>query len=568
MPTLLEAIPYLAANALWQLDGAGNTRRYRRALRDPRGTQEAVLMRLLKANAECEYGRRHRFEQIRSVREFQETVPEVTYADLEPAIDAIRRGRQGVLTAEPVLMFEKTGGSGGTAKYIPFTVSLRREFSAAVAPWMADLYRHFPDLWRGGAYWSVSPAAARREVTEGGIPVGFEEDSDYFGPLARWTLGRLLLTPRELPRVPRIDTWQYLTLRFLLATDQLTLISVWNPSFLTLLLEAIPSHQEQLLVDIARGSLLPPTPLPPELRTALAAQVRPLPLRTQALYRILREQGKLTSSAVWPHLSVVSCWADAEAARGIPELRRQLPGVEIQPKGLLATEGVVSLPLVGQRGAALAVTSHFLEFRDEAAPEAPPRLVDELEVGGSYELLITTGGGFYRYALGDRIRVAGFVERTPLVEFIGRVGIVSDLRGEKLHVDRAREVVASTLAVFQITPTFAMLAPEWPQGPGKGRPAYFLFLHADNLDAARLQELASNVEAGLAECPHYAYCRRLGQLGPLTAVRLQRGAAQWYLDRCVSLGQRYGDVKPVALHRAPGWRDWFHPIFMEEAVAR
>ena len=43
------------------------------------------------------------------------------------------------------------------------------------------------------------------------------------------------------------------------------------------------------------------------------------------------------------------------------EMKANLPGVKVQGKGLLATEGVVSIPLAGREGAAVTVNSHFDE---------------------------------------------------------------------------------------------------------------------------------------------------------------------------------------------------------------
>ena len=52
----------------------------------------------------------------------------VASPEIEPWIERIGRGEPNVLTTEPVLMMEKTSGSSGAAKYIPYTRSLRREF--------------------------------------------------------------------------------------------------------------------------------------------------------------------------------------------------------------------------------------------------------------------------------------------------------------------------------------------------------------------------------------------------------------------------------------------------------
>ena len=78
-----------------------------------------------------------------------------------------------------------------------------------------------------------------------------------------------------------------------------------------------------------------------------------------------------------------------------------------------------------------AITSHFLEFLDQ--DHGDQRLVSELHEGREYSVLLTTGGGLWRYKLGDRVRVTGFAKRSPILEFLEKEDCVSDLRGEKLN---------------------------------------------------------------------------------------------------------------------------------------
>jgi GH3 auxin-responsive promoter len=547
-----DTLGFVVANSLWLTSGARAACAFRRALKNPRRAQERRLLSLLRQNAATNYGERYGFQRLRSVREYQDAVPIVTYDSLEHEIDCIKRGERSVLTQEPVLMLEKTTGSTSAAKYIPYTASLKREFQVAVAAWMADLYIHRPRMLCGGTYWSVSPLARKREVTEGGLPVGFDDDTEYFGGVERWLLERFLLTPPELSQIPDIAASRYVTLRFLLESPRLSFISVWNPSFLALLIRFLWEHADRLNEDIRRGTLNPPQPLPRNLYQCLSRKLRPQPKRADELKKIVEEHGTLLLSKIWPKLSVISCWTSASASLFLPELKSLFPEIEIQPKGLLATEGVVSIPLTGHAGAALAVTSHFLEFVDDERPTERPLLVDELETGRNYSVLISTGGGLYRYALGDCIQVVGRVQETPLVEFIGKGDLVSDLCGEKLHEAHVRRILEELLGDFQLQPSFAMMAPEWGQPP-----AYVLFLEAPLSSSRILENLASRLEAQLLENYHYAYCRRLGQLGPARAVLARSRASELYLERCALLGQRRGSVKPTALHAKSGWSEWF-----------
>ena len=119
--------------------------------------------------------------------------------------------------------------------------------------------------------------------------------------------------------------------------------------------------------------------------------------------------------------------------------------MEIQPKGLMATEAAVSFPLLGHPGAALAMRSHFFEFQELGSAERI-RLAHELDLGGRYRVIVTTGGGLYRYQLRDEIEVVGFVGQCPLLRFLGKSDCVSDLVGEKLAEPHVRAVVQRVLA--------------------------------------------------------------------------------------------------------------------------
>src|SRR6266404_1154140 len=165
---------------------------FRSALGNPAVAQKRILERLLATNSGSAYGRKHHFSRLRTAKDFQQAVPIVSYDDLQPWVERIKDGEESVLTTERVLMFEKTSGSASAAKYIPYTASLRREFQRAIRIWIYDLYSHTPGLTSGNAYWCITPLARESETTAGGLPVGFESDSQYLGSIEEWLLRELL----------------------------------------------------------------------------------------------------------------------------------------------------------------------------------------------------------------------------------------------------------------------------------------------------------------------------------------------------------------------------------------
>jgi len=524
------------ANCAWIAASVPAWLRFSRALQQPEKCQRQILQRLLSRNATSAYGRAHHFGEIRTYEEFRECVPIVDYDALEPWIARIAAGEQFVLTRERVTRLLPTGGSTGGRKLIPFTAGLQREWNAAIGPWMMELCRQHPGVAMGPAYWSISPsipAADEKSV----VPIGFDDDSDYVGPIRRRLLEAAFAVPSALRVIRDVECSRYLTLLCLLRQRELRLVSVWHPSFFTLLLDALPGWWDELLHDLETGGCRRAGALPSEIRHSVEA---PRPQRAEEL----RHAGFLDARAIWPRLQVVSCWGDGQAALALADLQRRLPRVLMQPKGLLATEAFVSIPFCGRHP--VAVTSHFFEFADA---HGQVRLAHELRPGGSYEVIVTTAGGLWRYRLGDLVEVDGFVSSTPSLRFLGRGSSVSDLCGEKLTENFVTRAIAAACSSLGFTPAFAMLAPE---SDSAGRWSYTLFVEGEPP-----HDLATRLDAELRKNPHYALCRDLGQLGPLCCFRIASAAYEAFCKTGVSAGRRLGEIKPCSLSSRADWRRHF-----------
>ena len=548
-------IPPAFANGLWYLSCLREAGAFRRALSDVAGTQERLLLATLKRNEDTEYGRSHGFARIRSAREYRERAPLTDYGDYARAVERIGAGAKNVLTSEEVLLLEPTSGSARATKLIPYTTSLQNEFARGLAAWVCDLFSHDPRLARGTAYWSITPVARREERTPGGIPIGFEEDTSYLGALGV-LLSRIMAVPTEVREIEDIESFRYVTLLFLLRARSMALISVWNPTFLTLLMSRLPGWYPRLAHDLETGSLSPPTPIPQGKR--LSALNTPDPRRAAQLRAAFRSGGEPSTahSSLWPNLRLLSLWDEAHATLYAPEAARLFPRARVQGKGLISTESFVSLPLTGQKGAVLSLRSHFLEFVPHGS-ERETLLAHELEEGGRYSVAVTTGGGLYRYRMGDVVEVTGRFEGCPLIRFLGKEDLVSDRFGEKLNERHVSGVLRGALASHAPEAHFAMLAFE------EESRGYALFIEAEGTRETALLSLADHVEGQLLENHHYRYCRDLGQLGYLRVFRVRRGAAETYQEVCRSGGQRAGDIKPVALHVMGHWSRRFEGGFVD-----
>jgi hypothetical protein len=510
------------ANALWLTGGVPAARRFLSALKDPQAAQESWLRRQLVRHARSEWGRRHEFESIPDVATFLRRLPVTDYDDIDHSVGRIRNGEKDILACGRVTHLAPTSGSTGARKLIPFTSGLTAAFNAAVLPWMLDLLRQRPAIVGGPAYWSISPLSepeAPNGVQPSGVPVGFADDAEYLGAARAWLVRQAMAVPSSIRFANDADAFWRLTLLALLRTRELRLISIWHPSFLELLTGAAGPAWPSLVDAVRTGG----NPWERALPRGTFPAARPDPKRAAELARV----GPDDWASWWPRLQVVSCWGEQAAEPGWRALVRQLPNVLVQPKGLLATECVVTIPWRGQRP--LAVTSHFFEFLDE---HGDIRLAHQLEHGRRYEVVVTNGGGLWRYRLGDMVECSGRVGKTPSLEFVGRAR-VSDLRGEKLSEAFVADVLRQ-LWPGDERPRFATLQARDDDGVA----GYELLLPvgADASGGA----LERRLDAALAANPHYAHARRLGQLSPASVVTVAS-------DPSREAGGRIGDAKPRVL---------------------
>ncbi|MHC4401571.1 MAG: GH3 auxin-responsive promoter family protein [Planctomycetota bacterium] len=552
-------------NTAWMWKCRSETMTFRRATRAVAQTQADLLRTILRQNALTLFGHKHDFRTITDVRQYQRRVPLSTFDDYSDWIELIAAGVPNVLTRQPVELLEPTSGTTRGEKWIPYTRSLREQFQRAIAAWIADLMSRRPAVRRGRAYWSVSPSLGPPRRTAAGIPVGFDDDTAYLGRWERFAASRVLAVPPSVAKLPDVAAFRYLTLLHLVRASDLTLISVWSPTFLTTLLARLDEWHERLCFDVQRGIAIPKEVAESGRGVLVPVRSRPDPPRAAQLRSIF---AACRSSAeklrmIWPRLALISCWADGPAEWAVREVQNLFPWVEVQPKGLIATEAFVSLPLVGRLGAALSLLSHFFEFEEVSSTgeggdkSGALRMAHQLERGGRYRVVVTTGGGLYRYQLRDEVAVVGFENGCPLLRFLGKADCVSDLVGEKLSEPHVRQVLHRMFSSTDLSPTFALVVPV------DGRPPrYRLYLQGlkEQHRSPTVVSLAESLEDGLSENPYYRYAVSLGQLAPAEVNLLddasQSGRAR-YERRCLELGQRLGDIKPTTLDPRPGWAEVF-----------
>jgi hypothetical protein len=521
---------------------------------------ETLLERIVRPNATCEFGRRHGFSSITTVREYQRRVPISRYQDIQPGIERMLGGEPNVLVTEPVRRFFVTSGSSSRPKYVPVTSSFVRDKSRAFSIYWELVFQQHPELRSAKIVTNFADTVAGTEATVAGLPCSSE--SAYWSGIAAATqLGTKPLVPRCVARIRDSDSRYYAIARILLERDFQALVAL-NPSTLVLLFEKMNEFSALLLEDLARGGISTRFEVGEELRAYVRENHPANEARARALGdAIARSSGRLLASAAWPHLQLAVFWRSPMLQPYVRLLAPHLSSVAQRDYLSMASEGTMAIPVGdGASGGVVANGIHFYEFvleedAEKAAPDA--RLPEELEIGKRYVMVLSTSAGLYRYDIGDVFRVTGFVRRTPIIEFLHRAGNTCSVTGEKLTEDQVTEAMESVTKALRLAVESFTAAPA-----ESGFPRYVFLVEFSSVPAQlALRGFCAEIDRALkASNIEYRAKRDSQRIGAPELWVVKRGEYQARRSRRLRQGASDLQLKPTHLTRDPAFPRQFEIV--------
>ena len=553
------------------------------------------------------------------IEKFQNKIPVVNYEDIKEFVEKEKVGKSNVLLSDKIKLFELTSGSTSDVKYIPYTEKFLKSYMNGVFAWIYNLYQNNKRLFLGSSYWSVSPILKREAVTSGGIRVGIEDDTSYFDKVSAFFLNKLFTVPKEIKNIQNMEDFLLITAVFLLLSENLAMISVWSPSFLMILLDFIEKNHKVICQIVKSEDLGTEFFADKNLGNKKYFQIIQKKYRklwkknrskflinyfekyeknilskndkTQNLEiteknnenEIMAENKNLETksgnkivenfvdySVIWEKLSLVSCWADSDSYEIFIKLKEKLNpnkknmNLKFQGKGLMSTECIVSFPLENvENGSVAAYNSFFYEFiqvSDDKLENRSPKLLDELELGERYCVVVTTNAGLYRYNTNDIVEVTGFYHKIPIVKFVGRINNFSDIVGEKLKNSFVEKQVLTTLEENNIKGEFLLFAPVKNE---IGEIFYTLFLEIKKEGRKfNWKQIENEINSSLCKAFHYEYAYKLGQLRKVRVFLIEKEGLKTYTAE-KSKKQKIGDIKYRLLDKNFGWENKFAGGFGE-----
>lgn len=512
--------------------------------KDPMRYNTELLMRLLNDNKDTEYGRKYGFADISSVEEFQERVPLTTFDDYAGYVYRMtEEGETGLISAYNIAHYAKTSGTMGNPKRIPvsdramgvmnrYNMQLRTKvicdaigFDWANPPYLNLIESQLTTLKNGATYGAISAKV-----------IG--QMGDY--------LPMLMTSPLEaLVPDPKTNT-RYLHARFALMNPEITSMGFSFSSILLELMQYIESEWEMLVDDIEQGTIDESVKMPAEVRQSILGKIRPMPERAAQLREIF-SQGfdEPIMPKIWPNLTIFSGVATGGFSTYYNKLRQRYAGdgVRLFYVGLNASEGIFSVPMdVDCPDSVLIPDSVFYEFIPiDSDDSADIVTLDGVEVGKTYEIVITNQSGFYRYRIRDAVKVTGMYNQTPMIQFQYRIDQTISVLGEKTtelvlrgvaeRVEKELGYDMEDFSVFGDVDSVPM--------------RYVMLMEATLPEGLNPDTVAAELDKGVCEGnPSYGDKVAKGMLDHLRLLFLQPETYLLYRDVMISKGASSAQLKP------------------------
>uniref|UniRef100_A0A3Q3F0S5 GH3 domain containing n=1 Tax=Labrus bergylta TaxID=56723 RepID=A0A3Q3F0S5_9LABR len=416
---------YLAVKGVGWLGG-----RQRRKLEadtlNVKQVQEETLLKRLRKNANTCYGTQYDFSSITDSNVFRARHPITTYEHYRDLISRIAVGEENVILAEKPLILAMTSGTSGPSAMLLSTKDTNTEFFLQVK----SHERAFPatDSLQRTTKLFYTPTFRQSEA---GIPIGPNSST----PASSRHMLNLYTTPAPAFEVPP----DFVTYLFLLVENN----SGNSFDALRIKKQHLPSNPQdrwqELVDDIEHGKVSSALALEPKVRSRIEALMKPDPERAAELRAHFQDGFLGIAKRLWPHLHLVLA-VDSGSNQIYGDMLREnyCQGVSFYSPFYAATEGLIGVNLWPQepnRRYLLCPRSMFCEFLPESSLEEntpPTLLMEEVKEGQNYELVVTNASGLFRYRVGDILKVVGFHNQCPIVEFQYRRGQMLNVRGEKV----------------------------------------------------------------------------------------------------------------------------------------
>ena len=385
--------------------------------------QEQLLLSLVKQAEKTLFGRTYRFEDIKSVKDFQEKVPVGDYENLKPYIEKVKRGQRDILWINTPEYFAKTSGTTSGSKYIPIS---KEGMPYQIQGAQSALFHYI-------AQKNNANFVNGKMIFLQGSP----ELEEVFGIKT----GRLSgIVAHHIPNY--------------LQKNRL-------PSWETNMMEDWEAKVDKIVEETEKENMTLISGIPPWL--------------IMYFEKLIEKNGKKIKQ-LFPNLQlIVTGGVNYEPYR---EKMEELLGGKVDTiQTFPASEGFFAFQDDYQKEGLLLLTNHgifyeFIPLEQYGKPNAERLTLKEVELNKDYALILTTNSGLWAYSIGDVVR---FIDKNPhRIMVSGRTKHFTSAFGEHVIAFEVEESIKATVEKHPAQITEFHLAPQ--VNPEEGLPYHEWFI--------------------------------------------------------------------------------------------
>ncbi len=491
--------------------------------------QTRLLLEILQNNKDSDYGRRYHFENILTEDGFRGHVPVSCYDNYAPMIElSTRIGESNIFTSKPLACYTVATGSFGVQRRIPCT----EEYAKICFDSLKELF-----CTRGKSVVLFQSFPRVRPFKDG------KYLNSIYGEMLnvwkKWKKGNLgarffslgsCTSPEELLFASELYEQTYLRLLFSLQFEDVTQIvapNTWNVLDFFMTLE---KDWQQLVKDVENGTLSENVLLSEASRAVLTARLKKLPKRAAQL-RAIFEQGfdEPVLRKIWPQFTKIIADGSAGFSNYTDKLKKYIGDAPIDYGCSITAEAMILKNIPGSDEYHLLPEIGYFEFIPVGADSGSSVTMDALTPDESYEVLLTSRFGFYRYKLDTVVKLLRYDGDVPVLKKGYRINQTASLAGEAMNEQQVAEAVRKLEAHFSLSVYDYCYHPEEDEG------CYTVLLETEAAEGIAISDLERVLEQELRRVnPAYAAAIDARRLRPCRIRFLAEQTQLLYRDiRCM-----------------------------------
>lgn len=395
--------------------------------------QEELLLSLVNTAQKTLFGREHDFENIKTIKDFQERVKVAGYEDLKPYIERVKRGQANILWTGTPEYFAKTSGTTSGSKYIPIS---KEGMPFQIKGAQSALFHYI---------------AKKNNADFVNGKMIFLQGSPELEEVLGIKTGRLSgIVAHHIPKY--------------LQKNRL-------PSLETNMMEDWEAKVDKIVEETEKENMTLISGIPPWL--------------IMYFEKLIEKHGKKIKQ-IFPNLQlIVTGGVNYQPYRD--KMEELLGGKVDIIQTFPASEGFFAFQDDYTKEGLLLLTNHgifyeFIPLEEYGRSDATRLTLKEVELNKDYALILTTNSGLWAYSIGDVVR---FTDKNPhRILVSGRTKHFTSAFGEHVIAFEVEEAIKATVEKYPAQITEFHLAPQ--VNPRKGLPYHEWFIEfekePENLD--------------------------------------------------------------------------------------